>query len=122
MKKDFGKKMWKKFFVAIMVVISCCIIAPGRVEADAADVAGTLAEPIADLVLGIGDAVVDIATKYIIHAKKDYCPNCEHFWTNWLYAEDYENKTDYDEKVKSGKCPNCRWRLRTKRKRYTTYL
>ena len=65
MKKVFSKNVWKKFLASMMIVVSLMFLAPEKVRADG-DTVSKLAEPIADLMLIIGDGLVSLMHKYIM--------------------------------------------------------
>ena len=70
MKKVFSKELWKKFLVAFMIIISCFWVAPEEVRAED-EAGGKLAEPVADLLIALGDGAVKIAHRFVLKSEGD---------------------------------------------------
>lgn len=66
MKKAFSRSIFGKFIIALMIVLMVGSLQPREVEADIVDIAGSLAEPIFTLIVGLGDGVVHFAHKFIM--------------------------------------------------------
>ena len=71
MKKVFSKELWKKFLVAMMIMVTAMWLAPEEVHAGDG-IGGKLAEPVADLIIVMGDGLMHIAQKIIFNQDDSY--------------------------------------------------
>lgn len=67
MKMIQNKNLIQKIVILLLIVVSFNIVCPTRSQASLADVGGVLLKPIADLLVGLGDAVVQVEHDLVLY-------------------------------------------------------